>query len=113
MIEAQVPEWAADRLRLFPAAVATEDCEKIIARGDALALVQGSLHSNRSGERFYDPQFRLTSIGWLKERDWIYDLVSSFGSRANAAWGFELNDADHLQYALYRRNDFFEWHQDM
>lgn len=107
------PEWTSDRLRLFPAAVAREDCERIVARGEAQALAPGPLHNNATGERFYDPHYRLTLVGWLRDRDWIYDLAHSYAQRANAEWGFDLNDADELQYALYRRNDFFEWHKDL
>lgn len=113
MTDETVPEWALDRLRLFPAAIAAAECDKIAACGDALALEQGSLHNNKTGERFYDPDFRLTTVGWLKEHDWIYDLARSFATQVNAEWGYDLNDADHLQYALYRKNDFFEWHKDM
>jgi PKHD-type hydroxylase len=39
--------------------------------------------------------------------------MKSFADRVNGEWGFELNDADHMQYAVYRRHDFFEWHKDM
>lgn len=113
MTDSSVPEWLYDRLQLFPAAVSAGDCERIAARGDGLSLETGPLHNNTTGERFYDPAFRLTSIGWLKERDWIYDLVHAFAAQANGAWGFEIDDADQLQYALYRRNDFFECHTDM
>jgi PKHD-type hydroxylase len=113
MTDASVPAWALDRLRLFPGAISSGDCEKIVVAGDALALRQGALYNNDSGEQFYNPDVRLTSVGWLRERDWIYDLAHSFASQVNAEWGYDLNDADHLQYALYRKNDFFEWHKDM
>lgn len=108
-----VPAWAADRLQVFPAAVPVDICERIVASGDARTLEPGPLHNNLTNERFYDAHVRMTSVGWLQERDWIFELAKSFADRANGAWGFELNDADRMQYAIYRRNDFFEWHRDM
>lgn len=108
-----VPAWIQDRLHVFSAAIPADICERIIACGDARALERGPLHDNRTNERFYDEHVRMTSIAWLPERDWIFDLVTDFKDRANSAWGFDLNDADHMQYAVYRRHDFFEWHKDM
>lgn len=108
-----VPTWAADRLRVFPAAVAPEICDRIIARCLELELRLGSLHNGLSGQQFYDPDFRMTSVGWLRERDWIFDLMQRFANDANREWGFDLNDADHLQYAVYRRHDFFDYHKDL
>jgi PKHD-type hydroxylase len=108
-----VPEWASDRLRVFPAAVAKDACERIVERCDALKLEPGPLHNNTTGGRFYDPSFRLTSVGWLAERDWIYDLMYGYAEQVNRDWGFILGDADHLQYAVYQKNDFFEHHKDM
>jgi PKHD-type hydroxylase len=108
-----VPARVADRLQIFPAAVPVEACERIVASGDASALEPGSLHNNLTNERFYDEHVRMTSVGWLRERDWIFEIAKGFADRANEAWGFELNDVDPMQYAVYRRNDFFEWHKDM
>jgi len=110
---ASVPNWAADRLRIFPAAVAAPVCDRIMAYGGGHTLVPGPLHNNMTDERFYDAQIRMTSVGWIKTRDWIFDLVKGFADRVNDEWGFDLNDADHMQYAVYRRNDFFEWHKDI
>jgi PKHD-type hydroxylase len=107
-----VPESAADRLEVFSAAVPVEVCERIVATGDTRTLAAGSLHDNVTNERFYDERIRMTSVGWLQER-WIFELAKEFADRVNGAWGFELNDADHMQYAVYRKHDFFEWHQDM
>lgn len=112
-ITADVPEWAVDRLRIFPGAVATTTCERIVERCNALELRQGSLHNNATGARFQDPSFRMTSVGWLAERDWIYELMHGYADEVNRDWDFVLSDADHLQYAVYQKNDFFEHHKDM
>ena len=108
-----VPDWLSDRLQIFPSAVPEGLCAKIVAAGDALPAEPGPLHNNVSGERFYDAHFRTTSIAWMRKRDWIFDLAHDFAARVNAVWGFDLNDADHLQFATYRRNDFFEAHKDI
>jgi len=109
----EVPDWAQDRLRLFPAALTPSAYDRIVARGEACAFERGALHNSATGERFVDPHYRLTSVGWLKGRDWIYDLAHAYAARANLDWGFDIDGADELQYALYRKHDFFEWHKDL
>ena len=114
MIDSQeLPAALQDRLCIFPAAVARPLCEAIVQTGDALSHAPGPLHNNLTGERFYDASIRLTSVGWLSQRDWVFELMQAFADRVNADWNYDLSDADDLQYALYRRNDFFECHQDM
>jgi PKHD-type hydroxylase len=108
-----IPDWAADRLRVFARAVPQETCEQIVSVGLSLELAQGSLHNNTTGERFFDPHYRTTSVGWFKEHDWIRDLMHGFAEEANRDWGFVLGDADQPQFAVYRRNDFFEFHKDL
>ena len=108
-----VPDALSDRLRVFRAAVAPSLCQAIVQTGDATEHVPGPLHSNLTGERFYDDGVRLTAIAWLEKRDWVFELMQSFAERVNTVWNYDLTDADDLQYALYRRNDFFECHKDM
>lgn len=113
MIASIVPAWMEDRLRIFPAAVPAARCAAIIAQAGALAHEPGHLHNNSTGERFIDPHMRMTSVAWLTERDTTFELMQRFANEVNAAWNFDLTGADRLQYALYRRNDFFECHKDM
>jgi len=108
-----VPEWARDRLVLFPATVSAAICQKIVMRGLRLHHSVGPLFNDRTGERFFDPNVRTTSVGWFKDRDWIHALMLDYATRVNAAWRFDIDDADPIQFAVYRRNDFFEWHKDM
>lgn len=108
-----VPAWAQDRLAVFPGAVARETCAKIVAAGAALALNPGPVYNENTDERVFDSSVRMTSVGWFKERDWIFELMREFALRVNAAWGFDIDDADPMQFAVYRANDFFEWHKDM
>ncbi len=108
-----VPEWARDRLAVYPAAASADICDRILAAGAALPLAQGPLFSERSGERFFDPEIRLTNVGWFTARDWLFELMEGFAGRANAGWQYAIDDADPMQFAVYRRNDFFEWHKDM
>lgn len=113
MIATEVPAWMDDRLRITPAAVPAATCDAIIAQGDAIAHEPGHLHDNSTGERFLNPRIRLTSVAWLTARDATFELMQRFANDVNAAWNFDITSADRLQYALYRRNDFFECHKDM
>jgi PKHD-type hydroxylase len=108
-----MPLWTRDRLVLFPAAVPRETCEEILVRGAALPLSPGAMYDGRTGERFFDDEVRMTSVGWLRERDHIYDLLLGFAERVNAEWKYDIDHADPLQFAVYRRHDFIGWHKDM
>jgi PKHD-type hydroxylase len=108
-----LPDWAVDRLRLLPQAVSRDTCEQIVSVGLSLDLTQGPLHNNTTGERFFDPFHRMTSVGWIKEHAWIGKLMHDFAEEANRDWGYVLDDADQPQFALYRKNDFFEFHRDL
>lgn len=108
-----VPEWLSDRLVVFPAAVDARTCERIVGLGDGLPFVRGPLHNDKTGERYFDEHVRLTSVSWFHERDWLFELMQSFALRVNGEWGFDLTDSDPMQFAVYRRGDFFEWHKDM
>ncbi len=113
MIATEAPAWMEDRLRIFPAAVPAATCDAIIAQGDAIAHEPGHLYDNRTGERFLNPHIRLSSVAWLTAHDATFELMQRFANDVNAAWNFDITCADRLQYALYRRNDFFECHKDM
>lgn len=111
--QTDVPAWAQDRLVVFPAVVEPAQCEAIVALGATRPLAQGPLYDEVKGERVLNPAVRLTSVGWLTERDWIYELMLGFANRVNAMWDFDITDSDPMQFAVYRRGDFFEWHKDM
>jgi PKHD-type hydroxylase len=111
--QGDVPEWARDRLVLFPAAVSRERCEAILALGVERPLTPGPLYSELKRERIFDPTVRLTSVGWFVEKDWVHDLMFDFAMRVNAVWQFDVTTSDPIQFAVYRRGDFFEWHKDM
>lgn len=108
-----VPEWARDRLVMFPAAVARTTCETITALGCERPLAPGPLYDEVKAERVFDPTVRQTSVGWFTEKDWVFDLMREFAMRVNATWGFDITENDPMQFAVYRRGDFFEWHKDM
>lgn len=108
-----VPPWTQDRIVIFPAAVKRETCERIIEAGVVMPLGPGPVYSEKTEERLFDPDVRMTSVGWFKDRDWVFDLMSGFAERVNATWGFDIDHADPIQFAVYRHGDFFEWHKDM
>lgn len=109
----QVPDWLSDRLVVFPTVVDPQTCDRIVALGDALPFVRGPLHNEKTGERYFDEHVRVTNVSWFHERDWLFELMQSYARRVNEAWGFDLTDNDPMQFAVYRRGDFFEWHKDM
>lgn len=108
-----VPDWLDDRLAVFPSAVAGDVCEQIVTLGKTLPEHPGPLYNEKTEERYFDPEVRLTNVAWFQPRDWVFELMRGFAMQANSRWGYDIDDADPMQYAIYRRNDFFEWHRDM
>lgn len=108
-----VPDWLGDRLVIIPAAVAVDICERVVDLGKLLPERPGPLFDHKTGKRYFDAGSRMTNVAWFHERDWVFDLMQGFAAQANADWRYDLTDADPMQFAIYRRHDFFEWHKDM
>jgi len=56
---------------------------------------------------------RNSNIVWLKEK-WLYDILHPFITTANedAKWNFNWNASENIQFTIYKKNQFYDWHQD-
>ena len=55
----------------------------------------------------------ITDIVWSEEQ-WIYDAVWPSMAQANkeAGWKYEINSAENMQIARYKKGMFYDWHPD-
>ena len=58
-------------------------------------------------------QYRDSNVVWLNDR-WIYDAIVPFVRTANknANWNFEFDDAESIQFTIYKKGQFYNWHMD-
>ena len=58
-------------------------------------------------------KFRNSNIVWLTDQ-WIFDAIIPFVNSANknAGWNFEIDKAENIQFTIYNKNQFYDFHQD-
>ena len=97
-----------------PGVVKAEMCDRIIALGNALP--SGAPQVVRSDSESYRGDKRKGVISLFpkgEEFGFLYDGINYFAEQANREnWNFELLGLLPLQYSIYRRGDFFDWHRD-
>lgn len=56
---------------------------------------------------------RNSNIVWLDDK-WIYELIHSFLFDANkkAGWNFDVDFTELLQFTIYKKNQYYDWHVD-
>jgi PKHD-type hydroxylase len=58
-------------------------------------------------------QKRNSNIVWLDEM-WIYDIINQLihAANKNAGWNFEINWNEPCQFTIYKKGQFYGWHED-
>tara|TARA_R100000742_G_C4270966_1_gene89770 strand:- start:849 stop:1529 length:681 start_codon:yes stop_codon:yes gene_type:complete len=56
---------------------------------------------------------RNSNIVWLNEK-WIYNQILPFVHEANrqAGWNFDWDWSEDIQFTIYKKNQFYDWHCD-
>ena len=104
---------------VFDKALSKATCQKIIKHGEARKLKMGSIENIGSEkratkkERKYVEKFRKSQLCFINDK-WLYDLFSPYINTANknAGWGYDLTWSESFQYTVYKKNNFYHWHQD-
>ena len=65
---------------------------------------------NSDGEE--DISYRRGKVAWLKDA-WIEAMLGAYVERANieANWNFVLDDKEKVQFATYKKQDFYDYHR--
>ncbi len=88
-----------------------DTCDKIIRLAEEKLEPAGEETYNKHIENSKDE--KITDIVWTDER-WIYDAVWSYMAQANeeSGWKYEINSAENMQIARYKKGMFYDWHPD-
>ncbi len=56
---------------------------------------------------------RNSNVVWLNDR-WIYKEIQPYVYKANklAGWNFHWDYSENCQFTIYKKNQFYEWHND-
>jgi len=56
---------------------------------------------------------RNSNIVWLNEK-WIYNILHPYIVTANekAGWDFQWNSSENVQFTIYKKGQFYDWHTD-
>jgi PKHD-type hydroxylase len=100
--------------RVWPQELPAELCELIVELGGRLTAVKATLtdYGATDGKRL-DETVRRTDVGFWDERHWINGLLEHYVSLANReTWNLDISLVAGVQYAIYTRASFFQWHTD-
>ena len=101
---------------VFPRAVAPDVCEQIVKDCKETVLEKATVDTYGKGKKSArdDPTIRKTLVSFITDKDnKINELAWYFLREANKIqFNYNLEHFEAVQFAEYRVNDFFDWHQD-
>lgn len=95
---------------IFDQALTENICKEIIKLGKKNKSKLGTIHSKKIKQL---KKIRNSNVKWLDQR-WLYQTISPYISAANrnAGWNFEYSWFEPIQFTIYKKNQFYDWHQD-
>ena len=93
----------------FESALTDDFCDLIISQGKELEQIEGTLNSDSTS----DSSFRRGKVAWIED-NWITKVLNAYVEQANkyANWNFILTDKEQVQFAIYKKGDFYDYHRD-
>jgi len=105
----------------FKSALTPEQCNKIIDLGiktkSDLGTVGGIKIKNykkiSKEEKNQLIKIRKSNVAWLEDK-WLYELITPYVTIANknANWNFQVDWFENIQFTIYKKSQFYDWHQD-
>jgi len=103
----------------FKSALSKELCEKIIQTGLSKTSQLGTTGAvpKQGGFTKKDiktiKKHRYSDIVWLYD-SWIYQEILPFVKVANneSGWGYQWHNTETAQFTIYKKNQYYKWHQD-
>lgn len=95
---------------IFDQALTENICKEIIKLGKKNKSKLGVTHNTTSKQL---KKIRNSNVKWLDQR-WLYQTISPYIATANrnAGWNFEYSWSEPIQFTIYKKNQFYDWHQD-
>ena len=105
----------------FRSAVTPEQCNKIIDLGIKTKFDLGTVGGIKiknykkisKEEKNQLIKIRKSNVAWLEDK-WLYDLITPYITTANknANWNFQVDWFENIQFTIYKKSQFYDWHQD-
>jgi PKHD-type hydroxylase len=103
----------------FTSALTKEFCENVIQCGlskqSEVATIGGVPKKDKYSKEDIKKikKYRYSDIVWLNE-PWIYQEILPYVKVANneSSWGYEWHETETAQFTIYKKNQFYKWHQD-
>ena len=105
----------------FKSAVTPEQCNKIIDLGIKTKFDLGTVGGIKiknykkisKEEKNQLIKIRKSNVAWLEDK-WLYDLITPYITTANknANWNFQVDWFENIQFTIYKKSQFYDWHQD-
>ena len=95
----------------FNSVISNKDCDKIIKHGLSKRNTRATVGKDNDSKR--DLKIRNSNIVFLNDK-WIYDILNPHVNSANdnAKWNFKLTRSEKVQFTVYKKQQFYHWHQD-
>jgi PKHD-type hydroxylase len=91
-----------------------EELDSIIEIGESLPM-----HSGTTFNAEDDPStenIRSSQVSWITvmpDTEWLFRKLTDIVLQANDTYfQFDLSEIEHLQYTVYGKNDYYDWHKD-
>ena len=103
----------------FEKALSKATCEKIIKFGEAKKLDIASIGNiglnkkSKKKDKDLVEKSRKSKIRFMNDQ-WLYDIFAPYINTANknAGWNYDLSWSESFQFTVYKKNNYYHWHQD-
>jgi len=102
----------------FQSAIPSHTCDEIIKFAKQFKKERGLINHHQpkktSTKKIKEiRQVRESHIVFLDEK-WLYNLLQPFVREANyrANWNFDWDWSESIQFTIYKKNQFYDWHAD-
>jgi PKHD-type hydroxylase len=107
---APTPSRALATVQARQEALSAEECDRIVALGEAAHAEAGGVESGPS-------HYRVSRIAWLApnpDTEWLFHRLAALFCEVNRQYGLDLvGFVDALQYTVYGADQHFDWHLDL
>ena len=93
----------------FDSVIPDAMCDVIIDTGKAKEQTTAGINVNN----IEDTKMRKGEVAWIKDQ-WLQEMLETYASKANieAGWHFQIDSKEHIQFASYEDNAFYDYHRD-
>ena len=93
----------------FDSVIPKDMCDVIVQLGKGKEQEQAGINV----ENVEDTKMREGKVAWIKDL-WVQELIEIHASKASvkAMWNFHITSREHIQFATYENNAFYDYHRD-